>query len=437
MALAQTYAHHATVINDRGDRFTTTTWAETDVVQWTSRQSAARARYVVEDAALMRRVRGRTVESMIAAARGAGAPIVRAHGATTVGVIAAITTTNGGLSVDERAQVATGVFACGADVGGISTGGYSSGLAAALVLGRIAADAALGVTTALAGLRRAVAVGGGTALGAGIHPSGAWGDARVLSGGRYKKVSEMLRGLVQRTPECALHVHVGVSDGEDAVRILNGMREYVPLFVALAANSPFWFGVDSGMASARAALVRSYPRHGIPRAFRDYDDYLATLDGYRRAFGIVDSSLMWWDVRLRPNLGTVELRGMDSQSSLGHVAALTALAQAMAYAIKDSGRECVTPAELIAESAFLASRDGIAGTILHHGSLQPVRQAVTDTLEWVRPYARDRGIEDGLDGVERLVHDGGGAVRQRRVHARSGMAELLRHLVAESSADRW
>jgi carboxylate-amine ligase len=258
----------------------------------------------------------------------------------------------------------------------------------------------------------------------------------TLSDQRYTKVGEMLRGLVRRTPECALHVHVGVSDGEDAVRILNGMREYVPLFVALAANSPFWFGVDSGMASARAALVRGYPRHGIPRAFHDYGDYLATLDGYERAFGIADSSLMWWDVRPRPTLGTVELRGMDSQSSLRHVAALTAFAQALSYAIADSRRDTNTSDELLAESAFVAGRDGIAGRILHNGALQAVPGAVAETLDWVRPYARARGIDDGLEDVEWLVEGGGGAARQRRVHARGGMSELLPYLVSDSSPDR-
>jgi succinate dehydrogenase/fumarate reductase flavoprotein subunit len=143
--LAQTYARHATVLNDDGERFISTSWAETDVVQWTARQPRAQARYVVVDGALTQRVRDRSVKSMIAAACDAGGPVHRARGTTTVHVVAAITTTNGGLRVDERAQVAPGVFAAGADVGGISTGGYSSGLAAAVVFGRIAADAALGI----------------------------------------------------------------------------------------------------------------------------------------------------------------------------------------------------------------------------------------------------------------------------------------------------
>jgi succinate dehydrogenase/fumarate reductase flavoprotein subunit len=141
--LAQLYAHHALVENSRGERFETRTWSEIDVVQWTARQPGARARYLVPDAALSERVRDRTVGEMIDAARAAGAPVSPVDGVTRVEVAAAITTTLGGLRIDESARAADGVFAAGTDAGGISTGGYSSGLAAAIVFGRIAAESAL------------------------------------------------------------------------------------------------------------------------------------------------------------------------------------------------------------------------------------------------------------------------------------------------------
>jgi fumarate reductase flavoprotein subunit len=141
--LAQLYAHHARVENERGERFDTRTWSEIDAVQWTARQPRARARYVVPNSALAERVRERTVGEMIAAAEEAGAPVERREDFTAVEVVAAITTTLGGLRIDASARAADGVFAAGADAGGISTGGYSSGLAAALVFGLIAAEAAL------------------------------------------------------------------------------------------------------------------------------------------------------------------------------------------------------------------------------------------------------------------------------------------------------
>lgn len=145
VALAQLYARHAIVTNAQGERFESRTWSEIDVVQWMARQPRARAWFRVERDRLGERVGDRTVGEMVAGAERAGAPVRRDDMGVAVETVAGITTTLGGLRVDEHAQAAPGVFACGTDAGGIASGGYSSGLAAALVLGRVAADAALGI----------------------------------------------------------------------------------------------------------------------------------------------------------------------------------------------------------------------------------------------------------------------------------------------------
>jgi succinate dehydrogenase/fumarate reductase flavoprotein subunit len=141
--LAQVYAKHARVENLAGETYQPRAWSDIDVVQWTARQPSARARYVVPDEALDEPVRELTVRDLVNAARHAGAPVERREGATVVEVVAAITTTLGGIRVDERGQAADGLFVAGADAGGISTGGWSSALASALVLGKLAAESAL------------------------------------------------------------------------------------------------------------------------------------------------------------------------------------------------------------------------------------------------------------------------------------------------------
>ena len=143
VGLAQLYARVARVRSETGEEYATRTWSETDAVQWTAHQPNARATYSVPDEALGERVRDRTVAEMIARAEAVGGPVRRRQGVTDVDVVAGITTTTGGLRVDTRGRVAGSVFAAGTDAGGISTGGYSSGLAAALVFGRIAAEEAL------------------------------------------------------------------------------------------------------------------------------------------------------------------------------------------------------------------------------------------------------------------------------------------------------
>ncbi len=141
--LAQVYARHARVENLDGEEYEPRTWSEIDVVQWTARQPGARARYLVPDEALEEPVRERTVHDVIAAAGRAGAPVERRDGLTVVEVVAGITTTLGGVRIDPRARAADGLYAAGADAGGISTGGWSSALASALVLGKVAAEDAL------------------------------------------------------------------------------------------------------------------------------------------------------------------------------------------------------------------------------------------------------------------------------------------------------
>jgi len=144
--LSQLYARHAEVTNERGERYETSTWSETDVARWQLLQPRARAWFTVPAERLGERVRDRTVAEMVEAAQAAGAPVRREEDHMTVETVAGVTTTLGGLAIDEQARAARGVFACGADAGGIATGGYASGLAAALVFGRIAARAALGET---------------------------------------------------------------------------------------------------------------------------------------------------------------------------------------------------------------------------------------------------------------------------------------------------
>jgi succinate dehydrogenase/fumarate reductase flavoprotein subunit len=142
--LSQLYARHAEVTNERGERYETRAWSEIDVAQWQLRQPRARAWFSVPVERLGERVRERTVAEMIESAEAAGAPVRRDEEHVTVETVAGVTTTLGGLAIDEHARAAPGVFACGADAGGVATGGYASGLAAALVFGRIAARAALG-----------------------------------------------------------------------------------------------------------------------------------------------------------------------------------------------------------------------------------------------------------------------------------------------------
>jgi len=290
---------------------------------------------------------------------------------------------------------------------------------------------------ALRAARAAARAAGATLMGVGLHPADDDGDSELVDAERYRRVARMMRGLFARTPEAALHVHVGVPDPETAIRVFNGLRSHLPLLQGLSANSPWWFGRDSGLASARYALVRTYPGRGVPAAFPDFETYVAATRQTLAVGGIDEYTLLWWDVRPHPRLGTVELREMDVQSSVEDAAALGALVQALAAeAAEEDRREPAAPSDAIAMSVFCAARDGIDATILDGaGALAPLRQVARATVERVGPRARELGSDAPLDGIDRMLATGGGAGRQRAAHAEGGMDALLAHLARETRGD--
>jgi carboxylate-amine ligase len=287
-------------------------------------------------------------------------------------------------------------------------------------------------TTELARTRAAAFKAGATLMGVGIHPAAELGDVRLSEGKRYQRVSGAMRGLLRRTPESALHVHVGIPDAETAIRVCNGLRSHLPLLQGLSANSPWWFGADSGLASARYAVVRAYPHRGMPPTFRDFDDYAATVEAVSAAGQLEDYTLIWWDIRPHPRLGTVEVRELDSQARLEDVASLAALVHALARLEAEKGQVVRLPPEALAESTFRTSRDGVEAIVLHDGALRPLREVARDTIELARPYARELGAEDALGGVERILSEGGGAGRQRAAHRRGGVEAMLALLVEQT-----
>jgi carboxylate-amine ligase len=281
---------------------------------------------------------------------------------------------------------------------------------------------------ALAALREALGAAGGTPVGAGLHPGAPFGDVEHVATSRYQAIREAMRGLLERTPTAALHVHVGMPDADTAIDVFNRLRAHLPLLQALAAHSPYWHGRDSGFASARSMVFRAFPRAIVPPEFAGWDHYADFVARWEAAADVPDYTYLWWDVRPSPRLGTVEVRAMDAQSRLDSAAGLAALVHALALACADGHEEPMLPAEALAESSFRAGRDGVDATVWWRGALTPVREIGAQTLALARAYSD----EDALDEVERILRDGGGADRMRAAHAAGGLDEVLAQLVAET-----
>jgi len=272
---------------------------------------------------------------------------------------------------------------------------------------------------------------------AGTHPSAVWQDTVVSSGKRYEFVYGSMRELARREPTFALHVHVGISSPNNAVRLVNRMRAHLPLLLALSVNSPFWQGRDTGLASARTPLFQAFPRVGIPRRFRDYADFVDTVDLLMRCQSLPDPTFLWWDTRPQPRFGTVEVRIMDAQTQVADTAALAALVQCIAKLEVERGyvstRALEVP-EALDENRFLAARDGMSAELIDVELERrvPAREVALRLLDACVPHARSLGCEAELGRIATMAEHTG-ADRQLELGRGAGRLTGL----VEALADRY
>jgi carboxylate-amine ligase len=281
-------------------------------------------------------------------------------------------------------------------------------------------------------VRRELLSSGARIMGAGLHPNASPGEADVHQTRRYAFIEDSLQGVL-RTPICGQHIHVGMPDAETAVRAYNGIRTHVPLLNALASNSPFWFGEDSGLASARTVLFRSYPRAAMAPEFADFEEFCRVTRQVCVAGGLDDYTHIWWDVRIHPALGTIEIRASDTQFDLRRTAALAALVHCLVRIEAERDQSRIPAREALAESSFQATRHGLDARLLDaRCKSRPAREVGRESVELAGTVAGELGCETELSHVDVILEQGSGADLQRQVHAREGMRGLLAYLVAET-----
>jgi carboxylate-amine ligase len=286
----------------------------------------------------------------------------------------------------------------------------------------------------LEGLRRAVTATGAGLLGSGTHPSAREGEAEITDKRRYEQIHDLLGDAVA-TPVGGLHIHIGMPEPDTAIRAFNGLRRHLPLLQALAANSPFRHGRDTGLASAREVTVRGWPRSGVPRAMRDYEDFCAASQLLTRAADVPDYTWFWWKLRPHPRLGTVEVRALDAQASLDHGAALVALAHCLARDAAEAEPQADPPTEVLEEGIFRAARWGVDARLPDAGgALRAVGELLQDALVIAARHAQELQCSEQLERLPTLLARGGGAGEQRRAYAIAGMDGLLRDLTGITAA---
>jgi len=277
----------------------------------------------------------------------------------------------------------------------------------------------------------------GLAIGsAGTHPFALWEDQRIVSRPRYRDLIAGLQFVARQEIIFGIHVHVGIDDPDKAIHVVNGMRVHLPLLLALSANSPFWRGDQSGLDSTRTPIFRAFPRVGIPPRYDDWEDFSKRIDFMTTCKVIRDYTYLWYDVRPHPDLGTVEIRVMDSQTRVEHTLALAALVQAMVKELAEHFEQdrklSRYPYEMLDENKWLAARHGLDGTLvdLPETGRVPVPELTRRLIERLRPHAEELGSLEDFEHLEDLLEHGNGASRQSVVYAANhDLREVVREIV--------
>jgi carboxylate-amine ligase len=282
---------------------------------------------------------------------------------------------------------------------------------------------------------------------AGLPPSGNWRELEHAQKPRYQQQLDRIQYPQHRNLTSGVHVHVGVDDAECATWVANECRRHLPAMLALSANSPFWCGVDTGLASARAKIFEALPNTGMPTTFASFADYVDYEERMIETGSIDDRGELWFDVRPHTELGTVEIRTPDAQADLERVVALVEWAVAIVddlaerYADGASGTD--PRREFLDENKWRAMRHGREASFLGLPSAGsdaptpttdgPARSDGEGTVDLATVVERECD-RLGTDAPRRLFDLESGTERQRRIAREDGFDALQRSIVLDARA---
>lgn len=241
---------------------------------------------------------------------------------------------------------------------------------------------------------------------------------------RYQRMARDFGSLAKESLTCACHVHIGIPGPEAGLVISNALRPWLPILLALTANSPFHDGADTRYASWRQQMWQRWPSAGPPAHVSSLDQYESRVDGLLLAGAIVDRGMIYWDVRLSEHEPTVEVRISDVAADAPDAALLAVLVRALAMralAGQDDELSAAVSQEVLAARLWRSARDGLAGQCVDpvSGELLPAWRVVDGLVAGLGGQLRSTADADFVaDTLARLRTGGGGAQRQRAAFAR-------------------
>jgi len=272
---------------------------------------------------------------------------------------------------------------------------------------------------------------------AGTHPFSLFERQRITAKDRYRALIDQMQYVARRELIFGMHVHVAVDEPEKAIQVVNGLLPHLAPLLALSASSPFWRGEPTGLASSRQMVFSAFPRSGPPPRFRDYADYASVVGQLERSGCIADYTHIWWDIRLHPRLGTIEIRICDAVTRVEDAVAIAAYCQALVKRLceqHEAGEEIPSYHRILtSENKWLAARYGLEAPVMDLASASrnrvPVARLIRRTVNELRPHARELGSERELEGVLAILGRGSSSDRQLRIYnANRDIVEVAREI---------
>ena len=276
---------------------------------------------------------------------------------------------------------------------------------------------------------------------AGTHPFSSWADQEVTDKTRYHNLAADYRQVFREEVVFGCHVHVGFDDREAAIQTMNRVRPWLPVLLALSANSPFWVGADTGYASFRTEVWNRWPTAGMPQSFASRAEYDALVETLMATGSVREPTKLYWDVRPSARQETLEFRVADSVMAVDEAVMVAGLVRALAvtaHAAADRGDPDPRPRpELLRAAKWRAARHGLEADLVDvlAGQARPAAELVEAFLAEVRPALEEAGdLEEVTELVRVTLAGGTGAARQRQVFRRTGRLEDVVDLVVEATA---
>jgi glutamate---cysteine ligase / carboxylate-amine ligase len=280
---------------------------------------------------------------------------------------------------------------------------------------------------------------GSRLVASGTHPFSHWDEEHITPKPAYLRLERDYQQVAREQLVCGSHVHIGISDPDVAVQVMNRMRPWLWPILALSANSPFWLGADSGYASFRTEVWARWPMAGIPEHFDSKAEYDAVVETLLATEAIDDPARIYWDVRLSARFPTVELRVTDVCLTVDEAVMVVGLFRAVARTchlqVVREEPEDRPRHELLRAAKWRAARYGLGADLIDVVGRRavPAKELVLDLLTWVRPALEEDDDWDEVSGlVEETLSGGTGAERQRDALARTGRLEDVVALVTAS-----